>query len=444
MSWFLSCVAPRRKAYKRLSARAPLSFGTEFLSVKEYMMKAKATLDAGLPFISDSNKVYIITGNESADMDSFVSALIFGYLTMCKYIKEGQESVLSEKKPSGLTDVGAFMSIINIPRDELMLRPDIMFILEKLDLPMDSLIFKEDILKADIKPEFTYWGLTDHNKMTGELAMLYDKRVVSIIDHHEDEGYSWSADPRIIEVVGSCTSLVTQYFKEGWLMDEPLWPDNDTTALLCLAPLLIDTYNFTLKVTDTDIYMRDFLLELLKYSNYILSDPYYFADNYYMQLIEAKRNVDNFTLRDHFRKDYKEWTEWNGLKLGMCSLVVRLDWIACRFSDEFWCGMESWAVERNGLDVVALLTAFDVDGMLNREVLLWVRNPDLIPVFDKVIKEMEYRFTLMTLKNDGVLAPGYKPGFWAWSQLDTSASRKQIGPFLRGVLQNSHIKKIGY
>ncbi|GAA6053968.1 hypothetical protein JCM3770_004646, partial [Rhodotorula araucariae] len=140
----------------------------------------------------------VVQGNEAGDLDSMVSALALSY--MYTHLPEPQKAV----------------ALLQTEEDALDLRPENSLALAYAHmasrhrdlLTIDELPIKPDELGHRIKGI----ALVDHNVPRSQWA---GSEVVAIIDHHEDRGIAnGTANPRVVERSGSCTSLVTRYILE--------------------------------------------------------------------------------------------------------------------------------------------------------------------------------------------------------------------------------------
>lgn len=160
--------------------------------------------------------ITLVFGNESADLDSCVSSISYGYLQTAK------------ASPKQL-----IVPVLNIPRADVKLRAELLLLLKNNDLSEADLICRDDLatgswnasshdLTTNALPGLVQnaaeisFVLVDHNNFEVEGFPSNDVHVTGLIDHHVDEGLYLNANPRIIETSGSCTSLVVTYFKDLW------------------------------------------------------------------------------------------------------------------------------------------------------------------------------------------------------------------------------------
>ncbi|TNY21289.1 hypothetical protein DMC30DRAFT_376164 [Rhodotorula diobovata] len=137
----------------------------------------------------------IVQGNEGGDLDSLVSALALSYVYT--HQPEPQKAV----------------ALLQTEEDALDLRPENPLALHYARMSSGH----RDLLTLDelpMKPEevsrrIRGIALVDHNVPR---SMWAEAEVVAIIDHHDDRGIAnGTANPRIIERSGSCSSLIARY-----------------------------------------------------------------------------------------------------------------------------------------------------------------------------------------------------------------------------------------
>ncbi|CCX10469.1 exopolyphosphatase [Pyronema domesticum] len=346
-----------------------------------------------------SSPISIVLGNESADLDSLTSSLLYAYL--------------HPHHP---------VPFLQIPRSDISLRPDFTHLLQHLSLsPLDLLCSDDEPSFLSFPAEDVSVHLVDHNKLT--VSGLRDDKVVSIIDHHDDEGCHLGASPRIIQKSGSCSSLViTELCKTA--------PPPKEVAELGMASILVDTSNLTKRMEPTDHQAVETLSPLLPDT--------FDRDSFYASLQSAKQDVDSLSLRDLLRKDYKEWVEPNGKRIGISSVVKGLGHLEGKMvgtceeggeQDAFLATVKEWARERR-LDVMVVMTAETKDdGKFGREVLLWAGREG------GFVNRVKERGEELGLKQWGEGRLDQEGKRYAWRQEKTEMSRKQVAPFLRECLR---------
>lgn len=349
------------------------------------------------------------------DLDSLCSAVMLAY-------------VRSNTPPQTL-----HIPLSNIPREDLRLRMEMGAILRHAGLSFGDLITLSDL--PELSPDDSRWILVDHNALTGQLKK-YTSRIVGCIDHHVDEGIiPMDASLRVIETCGSCMSLVINECRAAWdAMDKlDMEPGAESAAVedtrlakLGLGPILVDTVNMTAeqKIRPKDRSAVEFLESKIHESAF---DKTQYND----ELAVLKEDISAFGLRDIFRKDYKEWEEDCGLKLGLSSVVRNLDYLISKavspthFLDEFG----KYARER-GLDLAGITTASAPNGEFQRNLLLWGMNDRGVAALKRFLDKAGH-LELEPWRN-GALDDGNKRR--AWRQRELRSSRKKLAPALREAL----------
>ena len=431
------------------------------------------------PSTRPSSSLTLVLGNPSADLDSFISALVFAYFYSTNFKQDNTRRL--------------FLPILNLPvtpSSELWrFRPEFRTVLElslrssqnheHYESVLQQLVTIADIRSAAGSPfrrlflsqgskdtssdEKTNMVLVDHNTLsipTVEIREVANKvSVVACIDHHDDEGFVLShASPRIIRTgIGSCTSLVVKH-----LRDQKIWQSTENVgalfelAKLALAPILIDTANLTAegKVSQTDREVVAFLeSEILPHLGSESSgSESWNRDDFYKAIAESKnKSLDFLTIGEILDRDYKEWNETTNhkcqLQLGISSCVKPLGWLIDRADsvEAFQNEIDEFArAEPRHLSIFGLMTAFtSEDGTFKRELL--------VVAFDEAGTQVLQRFNgsaSRTLRlepwNDRpeLLEPAGKlqedgAKIRVWAQGDVSQSRKQVAPILRSSVKET-------
>ena len=263
--------------------------------------------------------------------------------------------------------------------------------------------------------------------------------MVGCVDHHVDEGHvpaDCGSEPRIIETCGSCASLIAEHSRETWdalAAEGASSPDAAAAdrglALMALSAIFSDTVCLTAKdkTTSTDVSAASYLEGKLTGTDY---DRKAFCD----KIVAVRLDISSLSLRDIFRKDYKEWAE-GSLRLGTASVVQNFDFLLNKAgsADVFIDALGSWAAEKE-LDLVAVMTLSVEGGGYERELLLWARNPAGVRAAKKFVEgagELE-----LAEYRDGVLdLEGEDQWRRAWKQGSVMQSRKQVAPLIRKAMQ---------
>lgn len=238
--------------------------------------------------------------------------------------------------------------------------------LDTSDLDIPELICVDDLFLSSQKFPSNKFILVDHNVILPHfLVENDDARVTAVIDHHVDEGkYHDTANPRVIEPVGSCCSLVTRLFHASGL------PAELATLLLCA--ILLDTHGLKEggKARQADYEAAAFLVPRSTFAasvepNFLQADSVAAAPalmELTAELSSKKDAVAEIETKDLLRRDYKQYVlevPWAGQKVainaGLATVPLGLrDWMG---RDDFWGAAREWMEERR-LSVFGILTSF--------------------------------------------------------------------------------------
>lgn len=337
------------------------------------------------------------------------------------------------------------LPFINIPKIDLALRSDVEFVLETNHINHDLLFFRDDlpILEKHVAEDRLSLFLVDHNEVMGTMASLSRAKVVGVLDHHVDAGlYNDTASPRRIEMVGSCSSLVTdQFLKSQMKRDQeqnggkqPGWVQQLTRLLL--GPILIDTQNLRpemKKVKPLDLAMANFIFPYTGWES--MEDLFRRIDN-------ARRDTSRLSFYDLLRKDYKEWTVQHQIskkdvKVGISSVIGLMDKYAKRDTKEVMQkAIQQWAVNRT-LDVSMVLLADDLgegNGGYQRQLIVNPVTKKVHGVTEQMegVAQLQLERTTIIDTEDSV-----NRGERAYLQHNSTCTRKQIWPFVEKILTDS-------
>ncbi|EGW33073.1 uncharacterized protein SPAPADRAFT_60386 [Spathaspora passalidarum NRRL Y-27907] len=408
-------------------------------NIKKYLTGLKQKVDSK----SLSAPYRLVTGNQSADMDSVVSALSFAYFTKL----QTEQDVIP---------------LINIPRKDFRLRRDIELLLKSHSITEDVLYFVEDFhqLVSESKVHLT---LVDHNNIQGEeIQKAYaDKlvEVVSIIDHHADEEAFLDASPRIIRSCGSGSCLIFNYFYENYLSKlDDLSSHSDVIELL-LGPLLIDTSNMTQKVEQPDVDAFSVYQQVVNKGNMqtfidSFSDGRHKGetelDQFYSILKKAKKDVSGFSFFDILLKDYKQFTfksSSSGVSatVGFSSMGKSFKWVMKNYTEEELQSTMSNSLKELGIDLFIMTSSYtqkDTD-IYTREFSYYFeeRNDDRFNHLGELAKDqLELNDDIYGWKKmkDTVksLQSSSSSTFQIYNQGNIKASRKQIVPIIKEILEH--------
>ncbi|RAL09153.1 putative exopolyphosphatase [Aspergillus homomorphus CBS 101889] len=385
----------------------------------------------------EDTPIYVI-GNPSADLDSIISALVYAYFTHqhprphvplinLADVPSGPE--LRRLRPEFIEALRLATHPEQQPKDlhnHILTVAD--FAAHLTHLPENNGRFPSTPIDAILVD----WNALPNRHPTargqGTLPGLSDItfNVVGCIDHHADEHFlpPIAADqPFLIQPTGSCTSLVVSMLERmGRWVSQPSSPssppsttEEDTRrrhhgkqlSKLALAPILIDTANFTAKekVTDADTLSYSFLRAKINSvgecggsgsgelhgngAGAAAGQQAWDHNALYRLIAHAKENsLELLTVDEVLGRDYKEWVVVpstsskkknegdagkvshssspdnhqnapRGVKIGICSVVKSLPWVIRKADTpaRFWEVLETFAAQRE-LDVVVVMTAF--------------------------------------------------------------------------------------
>ncbi|KAK5111361.1 hypothetical protein LTR62_005201 [Meristemomyces frigidus] len=413
------------------------------MPVRTFLVKAKRHLQQ---VIHNRTSASFVIGNESADLDSITCALVYGYI---------QSSTRQAQRNSDF-----IIPVVNIPAADLPLRPELTSLLKHAGLEPKDLITLDDLQPLPLPLTNTRWTLVDHNALTGLLGTHYSTTIISLIDHHEDEHIvPISANPRILTIAGSCSSLVANFLRPTWedlsstssvvgaanaqssdgVIDDFAYTSgwDAQAAKLALGSILIDTFNLTdaHKTTDHDHKAVRYLEAKINASPQYGKD--YDRDRFFNEINTAKSDLGALSIEDILRKDYKSWTE-GGKKLGMSTVVRPLQYLLDKQAGGPFLQVLRDFSKKCDLDLLAVMTAYtsEESGKFARELLLLVPDNDQNASGSRAVAETfverfneELALTEVRPQFDNGVANAY----WLrmWEQGNVSASRKQVGPMLR-------------
>ncbi|OUM59953.1 hypothetical protein PIROE2DRAFT_14397 [Piromyces sp. E2] len=260
----------------------------------------------------DNKTTTLVFGNETADLDSMVSALFYSYLASITTPDKNRQ----------------YIPLINLNREDFKLKTDCIYPIvnyfnsqisgEKKEKEVNyetcsqELVFRDD-LTPDVLDSFNalHVVLVDHNRLCYDLEELLRPKeyvVESIIDHHVDEQKYSPTHLKIINMVGSTVSLITQLYQQEEQKHTELFQHHTMDAemaKLFLAPILIDSVNLHReynRTTDIDEVSAHYLHNII-----VRQENDFNTDRYYQQLKENKHRIADLSIYDLLRKDFKKY-----------------------------------------------------------------------------------------------------------------------------------------
>lgn len=370
------------------------------------------------------------------DLDSISSAVAYAYLS----------SHLTSPTPSTYH----YLPLIQTAREDLHLRPENIAALASSNIVDNQTLFTLDDLPHDSDSKgVAGYALVDHNRL-GQRFGGVDGNVVAIIDHHVNESAHLNASPRQISLVGSCASLVTEYFST--LVSSSIWPKE--LADLLLSTILIDTSLKPLpkgKATEVDIASVKFLIPHSSIAGNL--NALVALEEMNTVLLETKMNVGGMSGRDLLRRDYKQYSfattagadagasaDADGgatttIQYGLATVPLSFeDWLVkSKTWDAIVVEAKEWITAQK-LDFLGILTTYNLvkkdgsKGKHARQLMMVVDAPATLGL-DQLIKTIE--------GNEELQLKGIESGVgWqCWIQGNEKATRKQVAPIVHTTLE---------
>lgn len=415
------------------------------MSLKNFLTSLKAHVDKNLRDLSTLN---VVTGNQSADLDSVISSLSYAYFN---YVKN--KSFL--------------IPLINVSRDRFKLRRDIETLLDIYSINPLHLYFADDLKYMVREDQKINLVLVDHCNIQGDVLKHYfDENKVdvkAIIDHHEDEKCFLDASPRIIKPCGSCSSLVYNYWSKQ-LNENELNDKNCEIVPILLAPLLIDTSFMSSKVEEDDKIAYEsyqkFPLEESQLHNWLLGfgskklklesfGPENILDAYYKIIKKAKKDLKGFSLYDVLEKDYKffrfERNDNSTLDVGFSSLSKSFKWIASKYGKKEIFQELLKFVSSQKLDLLVITTSFskkETDEYTREFAYFFEKRNENSALFNELSNMLNDKLKLNhdiyhIEKFEWILSDfDENANLILFNQGELSASRKQVVPLVKEAIEN--------
>ncbi len=351
------------------------------ISLQTYLVSAKENV---------ANAKLVVLGNEAADLDSMASSIAYGYL--CNM--QGEQQVLP---------------VMPIPRADFILRTEAVYVFKEARINLDDVVFFDEVDLGSLLRNGAGLMLVDHNKLSPSLEK-YSDHVVGILDHHKDEGLYVDASPRIIQTIGSTTSLVGIEFEKAGIAVDP-----DVAALLC-GTILLDTVNLDPeagRVTKAD---RDIAIKILPLCTLTPQD---FFDN----VQREKFNVAGLSTNDLLRKDYKEF-QFGSVQCGIGSALLPVaDWSA--LDSDLFAGFAQYT-EARGLDVLFSMNAF-ANPDFSRDLVVFCKTAE---EHDSLIDYLQKNGLSLTSLDFPEQTQGENGFIRFYNQGNLGISRKKLQPLL--------------
>lgn len=358
---------------------------------------------------------HFVLGNEAADLDSIASAIVFSF--SCRH-----ESNI--------------FPVINIPRRHLHLRRDVLLALTLANVNQQSLLFIDDpIVQKSLSPPYNNGkslaiSLVDHNSLAPHQTQLSDF-VIAVIDHHEDDHMFESANPRIIDRVGSCASLIAEF--ELKRNSQNLSNITPAAAVLLLCAILLDCHNMDKAVGKGTVRDNSAIEKLMVDAQFTTQIQ---RDDLFNKLITARADISNMTAVDLLRKDVKI-VNVSKINVAICSVGVQPADLVKRAGDQ---GLQNDVHELSKMwmvDAVIVMLAFQTDNAMFTRKILISRGG----VGNYIAKQLRDTEDDVLQLEDGYVRDGNNVEFSQFhylSQRNAKASRKVVLPVVKSILSSFH------
>ncbi len=200
------------------------------------------------------------------------------------------------------------------------MRGELQSLLKSLEITIEDLIFQEEVLEKCSKAQVPINAfLVDHNELATAWKLSHPNlatEVLAIIDHHADAKLFSDAQPRIVQVCGSNSSLLLEYLSS--LKDRGVEERLEEVKEHLLTAIVMDTVNFTWRQNPLD----------LKWAGRIISgrddcsaeELQELAKPIMNRLEEGEIPEINFPLKDIIFKDYKLYQHTDTFFFGISTL----------------------------------------------------------------------------------------------------------------------------
>eukprot|EP01063_Lacrimia_lanifica_P016017 TRINITY_DN22644_c0_g1_i1.p2 TRINITY_DN22644_c0_g1~~TRINITY_DN22644_c0_g1_i1.p2 ORF type:complete len:413 (+),score=164.65 TRINITY_DN22644_c0_g1_i1:38-1276(+) len=356
----------------------------------------------------------IVLGNESCDMDSIISSIVYAaYLT---YVKNER-----------------YVPVLNIPREDLALRVEAVWALTDAGIDVDKLLFFPE-LDLDAVDKVV---LVDHNELPAgnPAACALADKVVEIIDHHEDKHVRGAAVERaVVKVCGSCASLVAMTVMGGDAGHDQAVPDPGAVpregavcapapelARLLLITVLLDTVMHSEKAkksTMLDVFITAMMASLgfAQFDEHPKEMQTLLLEETFKKAERARFDVSRLTLPQTLRKDYKQW-KWGATTVGIAAVTEPFTAFDAKGDVQKEC--DEFRAAR-GLDLLLIMGLYrDAEDNIVKSVAMSPDHPALLAAF-----------TEGALKDALELVPTPGHALTSFEQRNVAISRKTLTPML--------------
>ncbi|KAI5696033.1 hypothetical protein M8J75_007151 [Diaphorina citri] len=247
------------------------------LSIADFLTQSKHLSENPSP----CDTIHVVLGNESCDLDSAVSAILYAYFLVCN------------------GDMGV-LPMLNIPQKQLPIKTEVVYFLQENSICLENLIFRDSInleqLSQSGKLKVT---LVDHHVLANQDKFL-KPYVIEILDHRPvSPSESWGKLERgtTMEIVGSCVTHVARKMLEH---QPDLVSGNRNVANLIYGTILLDTACLSVQANRATVKDHDLIASLKRLHPDLQPESVLFQS-----LLDARSNISNLTSAQLMIKDLK-------------------------------------------------------------------------------------------------------------------------------------------
>ncbi|XP_068961760.1 protein prune homolog 2 [Petaurus breviceps papuanus] len=302
--------------------------------MEEFLQRAKSKLNRSKRL----EKVHVVIGHKSCDLDSLISAFSYAYL-------------LDKVSPSGVL----CLPVLNIPRTEFNYFTETRFILEELNIPESFHIFRDEInlhhLNEEGKLSLT---LVNNNVLTSEDKAL-ESAVVKVINPAErcDTGFEFQESSSSLvakEILREAPELVTEQLAHllrgsilfNWMSMESEKMSEKQEEILSI-----------LEEKFPDLPPREDIISVLQ---------------------ETQCNAQSLSVEQTMLKDLKELSDGE-IKVAISTVHMTLE--DCMFHRNIATDLKIFT-EKYGFDVLILLASYLTDEQqTKRQIAVYSENAEL-------------------------------------------------------------------
>ncbi|KJE93246.1 hypothetical protein CAOG_04060 [Capsaspora owczarzaki ATCC 30864] len=385
--------------------------------LKAYLQRSrKALYDMFHPLkattLSARQKLHVVMGNQASDLDSMATSIIHAFTSAAHHHADNSSLPIIQNNT-------LIVPMMNIPRQDYRLRTEVAYMFAKIGLTPEMLVFVDDfdanVINARGLLQVT---LVDHNMLAPEQAS-FGSSVVRILDHHSDDGHHAGIADRQVDLVGSCSTLMTERILASPELKATVL-DAHVAALL-LGTILVDTVNLDTvkgKTTQRDL---DAAHALIGSASSFVARGQLFAD-----LRREKFNHAALTSDELLRRDYKEDRSTN-TAIGISSISMSVRELMQR-DRSYARAIVRFATLRN-LKVLAVMNSFFAPDFSRQLTIYTADKKSLKRVVSHLFRNGIVDFELTKVNVPGLSGEARIVTF---TQSNLRASRKVLMPLLKG------------